>query len=342
MHWKILTNDSTPDTVIGDWLFESNIPPWRRPPESIRALNRKEAPSLRPKDQDKGKVYVMPPCEGDVEKSYNRINAALMLRRPILVKGVAGIGKSSLAYYLSYVLGLGAPLIWPINSKSTLKDGLYHYDAVGHLSAARSSDNTDISSFIRLNALGTALLPWKKPRVLLIDEIDKSSYDLPNDLLYILEDGRFSIPELMREKTDSPFSIQTADVPLSEMNPDPCVHSVPQSGVVEMYHPPVMVMTSNNERDFSDAFKRRCIVLDFQPHKADSLWDIVCQHLKGEFPSTKQKPAKQGTPVEDLRSFFDQLVQEDWPTDKVLQAMFLIAHDSGTVDVETIRNILRR
>ncbi|MFM6527076.1 MAG: MoxR family ATPase, partial [Dolichospermum sp.] len=99
-----------------------------------------------------------------------------------------GTGKTSLAYAVAYELGLGEVLHWPITTRTTLKDGLYSYDAIGRLQDAKDKDKdnlAEIGKYINLGSLGTALLPSEKPRVLLIDEIDKSDIDLPNDLLHI-------------------------------------------------------------------------------------------------------------------------------------------------------------
>lgn len=150
------------------------------------------------------------------------INAALFLRRPLLVTGRPGTGKSTLAYAVAEELKLGPVLRWPITSRSTLQEGLYRYDAIGRLreenlrqlrdrvhSTADSSaedcgqlhDNSlacDIGRHLRLGPLGTALLAYDRPRVLLIDEIDKSDIDLPNDLLNVFEEGEYEIDELTR------------------------------------------------------------------------------------------------------------------------------------------------
>jgi len=137
------------------------------------------------------------------------VNAALYLRRPLLVTGQPGSGKSTLAYAVASELKLGELLHWPVNSRTKLTDGLYHYDAIArlrdaNLAQARGKANTyaeDIGYYLTLGPLGTALLPVPKeanPRVLLIDEIDKSDMDFPNDLLHVFEEGEFNIPELQR------------------------------------------------------------------------------------------------------------------------------------------------
>ena len=90
-------------------------------------------------------------------------------------------------------------LRWSITSKSTLKDGLYLYDALGRLEELKrtgeTSDDSDIGRFIELGPLGTALLPTDWPQAPLIDEIDKSDLALPNDLVHIFEEGEYSIPK---------------------------------------------------------------------------------------------------------------------------------------------------
>jgi MoxR-like ATPase len=133
------------------------------------------------------------------EKENDFVNSALYLRLPLLVTGKPGTGKSSLAYAVAHELKLGRVLRWPITSRSTLQEGLYRYDAIGHIQEANLTRKMpDIGQFIRLGPLGTALLPSRYPHPLLIDEIDKSDIDLPNDLLNIFEEGEFEIPELAR------------------------------------------------------------------------------------------------------------------------------------------------
>src|SRR5262249_38678447 len=139
------------------------------------------------------------------DKTIELVNAALYLRRPLLITGRPGTGKSSLIYAVAWELRLGEVLRWSITSRSTLQQGLYHYDAIGRLQDSQLGGTTtekrlppDISKYLKLGPLGTALLPTARPRALLIDEIDKSDLDLPNDLLNIFEEGEFPIPELER------------------------------------------------------------------------------------------------------------------------------------------------
>ena len=147
MTWPIIKKDNTPPKIElffekeePDWLRIDQIPPWRQPSEEMQKQlpwsKRLSPAQMNSKDQKRGIRYVVPPLRSQHNiNAYHQINAALMLRRPLLVKGVPGIGKSSLAYYIACMLGLGKPLVWPINSKTTLQSGLYHYDAVGHLGA---------------------------------------------------------------------------------------------------------------------------------------------------------------------------------------------------------------
>ena len=193
------------------------------PPPSWRPFGREDA-SGKSRRQHKGETFQCPPEVVDI------VNAALYLRRPLLITGKPGTGKSSLAYAVAQELALGEVLYWPITTRTTLKSGLYDYDAIGRLQDVRQKERLleergegapqtldieeelqSIGSYITLGPLGTALIPADKPRVLLIDEIDKSDIDLPNDLLVALEEGRFEIPELVRIKEKAPkVSVRTA------------------------------------------------------------------------------------------------------------------------------------
>lgn len=204
------------------------------------------------------------------------VNAALYLRRPLLVTGKPGTGKSTLAAAIGYELGLGPVLNWPVTSRSTLDNALYRYDAIGRLQEAnlRPGQNDleppDIGRYLRLGPLGTALLPWSRPRVLLVDELDKSDIDLPNDLLNVFEEGEFEITELSRLPDEqSLVTVRTHDG-------EECVI---ERGRVRCRAFPVVVITSNGEREFPPAFRRRCLQLTIQPPSAAKLRRIVAAQL---------------------------------------------------------------
>ncbi|SNS80844.1 AAA family ATPase [Actinacidiphila glaucinigra] len=211
------------------------------------------------------------------------VNAALYLRRPLLVTGEPGSGKSTLAHSVAYELGLGRVLGWPIVSRSTLRDGLYQYDAIGRLQdlqierSAGTSGAEDsaggIGRYIRLGALGTALLPSSRPRVLLIDELDKSDIDLPNDLLNVLEEGEFTIPELERIADRAPEVAVRDD--------DGRIVTV-RHGKIRCNAFPFIVLTSNGERDFPAPLMRRCIHLQIGVPDKERLAGMVRAHFGDE------------------------------------------------------------
>ncbi|MFF0509739.1 AAA family ATPase [Streptomyces sp. NPDC004250] len=290
------------------WVFRGPAglpepPPWRRFPASRR-------PEARRHLMDGDEVAV--------------VNAALHLRRPLLVTGRPGTGKSSLAWALAEDLGLGEVLRWPVNSRSTLADALYRYDAVGRLRETslqrereplrgparrlkrRTVQNHDIGNYLRLGPLGTALASADRPRVLLIDELDKSDIDLPNDLLVVLEEGEFEIPELAR----LPEAQQTTDVLVTGSKERIRV----QRGVVTCGQFPIVVMTSNGEREFPPAFLRRCVRLDLRDPDEARLRDIVRQNL-GEDALAQ---------AEDLiETFLGRAAVQSQATDQLLAAVHL-------------------
>lgn len=246
------------------------------------------------------------------EQEIMLVNAALYLRRPLLVTGKPGTGKSSLAYAVAHELKLGRVLTWPITSRSSLTEALYRYDAIGRLQEAqRKNEDPDIGQFIRLGPLGTALLPTELPQVLLIDEIDKSNIDLPNDLLNIFEAGEYEIPELTRLGKQYP-KVKVLD---HFGNQDITI----RDGKVSCRAFPFVIITSNGERELPPPFLRRCIRLDIPVPDADKLDSIVAAHF-----------GKDGQPtLEQRKALVEQFLSRrqkgggDLATDQLLNAIYL-------------------
>jgi MoxR-like ATPase len=259
--WKIYRGDGQ----THDRIKLPDAPPWRQ--------FRDDAQGTAEQQQLKGESY-QPPAE-----AIDMVNAALSLRRPLLITGNPGTGKSTLAYAVARELGLGTVLKWAITTRTTMKDGLYSYDAIARLQDAQASgqDNRqETGNYITLGALGTAFVPADLPRVLLIDEIDKSDIDLPNDLLNLFEDGEFPIPELQRLEMEQ-AEVRTID---REAGKQRKVHVL--DGVVRCRAFPLVIMTSNGERDFPPPFLRRCLRFRMPNPSPKELQGIVEKHLGEE------------------------------------------------------------
>jgi MoxR-like ATPase len=252
------------------------------------------------------------------------VNAALHLRRPLLLTGSPGSGKSTLVSLIAAELDLGKPLNWYITSRSTLTDGLFQYDALGRLHAASTNSDQDsaapvgVEDFVTLGPLGTALASRHKPRAVLIDEIDKSDFDLPGDLLNVLEEGEYEIPPLVRDAR----KIGGADGDLVShrvRGADREVYTV-DNGVIRRVHWPVIVMTSNGERAFPAPFLRRCVRYEMAtptPRFLESVVDGYLDKVEGE---NRKK----------IVEFAQRLVAgERLAIDQLLNYLYLVTSDDG-------------
>jgi MoxR-like ATPase len=268
------------------------------------------------------------------------VNAALYLRRPLLVTGLPGTGKSSLAYAVARELQLGPVLRWSINSRSTLGEGLYQYDALARLRDANLEHlgrgpggagegagpgpgrAVDVGRYLRLGPLGTALLPADRPRVLLIDELDKSDIDLPNDLLHVFEEGGYEVAELVRVADLAP-EVEVLTDGGGEGDGD---RVVIRGGRVRCSAFPFVVLTSNGERELPPAFLRRCLRLDILVPDLHRLRRIVLAHLGETEPAA----------IEQLLSeFLDRRDSGQMlATDQLLNAIFLVAQGRITEGLE--------
>jgi MoxR-like ATPase len=298
-------------------------PPWRKSKGPAIERSLSSGDGLPPRFEASDEVVQM-------------VNTALYLRRPLLVTGKPGSGKSSLAEAVAWELKLGKPLRWPINTRSNLQEGLYRYDAIGRLqeaallreggqSSPSGTTGPHITEFLRLGPLGTALAPSKYPRVLLIDEIDKSDIDLPNDLLNVFEEGEFEVPELSRlsraggnEKSD----VRTLD--------DQWVPT--DHGWVQCHAFPLVIMTSNGEREFPPAFLRRCLQLDLKEPGLEQLQDIVRVHL-GEDAVTRSLPL--------IQTFLERRSKQTLATDQLLNAIYLATQVPGAQqDMDVLLDVI--
>jgi MoxR-like ATPase len=177
------------------------------------------------------------------------VDCALALERPLLIKGEPGTGKTLLAQAISEAIGLDL-IHWPVKSTTRAQDGLYVYDTVQRLYDARFGDGDvkDIRRYIKLGPLGKAFASSQR-QLLLIDEVDKADLEFPNDLLHEIDRMRFTIPETGDE--------------------------------VVATNRPVVIITSNNEKELPDAFLRRCFFHYIRFPDRETMEAIVAVHYPG-------------------------------------------------------------
>ena len=378
--WKIFQGDGK---IKNDWKLPD--PPNWRP-------FGKESDTGKTRREIRGETFQAR------EEEIKMVNAALYLRRPLLVTGKPGTGKSSLAYAVARELDLGEVLYWPITTRTTFKDGLYNYDAIARLqelqqrklqqqdtpsqpSQEEQQKEEDekpknliqsIEKYITLGPLGTALLPSEKPRILLIDEIDKSDIDLPNDLLTIFEEGRFEIPELVRIKKEVPTAtVRTAYTADTKGASQFCTLAVLKStetletlgvyllwvmlfnpnstaeiceGVVKCTTFPFVILTSNGERDFPPPFLRRCLRLTMKEPDKKDLVKIIAAHLGEDMKDPKNLNELKKEPQDLDRlvtNFIESKKTETLANDQLLNALFMVTKGRVSTEDPLIKQLLQ-
>src|ERR1700704_6887659 len=221
------------------------------------------------------------------------VNASIVLERPLLIKGEPGTGKTVLAEEVAKALG--APLLtWHVKSTTKAQQGLYEYDAVSRLRDSQLGDSkvSDIKNYIKRGKLWDAFTYEKRP-VLLIDEIDKADIEFPNDLLLELDRMEF-------------FVYETGET-------------------IKAVQRPIILITSNNEKELPDAFLRRCFFHYIKFPERETMQKIVDVHYPGikqklvsealnvfyqirDVPGLKKKPS-----TSELLDWLKLLLNEDIP-----------------------------
>ena len=180
------------------------------------------------------------------------VNVSIALGQPLLLTGEPGTGKTRLAFSIAHELGLGAPRIFHTKTTSTARDMFYRYDSLGHFHDAQLKDTgkIDVRQYITYEALGQAIIDSKNKRsVVLIDEVDKAPRDLPNDVLNELENMQFTIKE-----TGESFEAHESNRP-------------------------IMILTSNSEKNLPDAFLRRVVYYHIPFPDKETLEKIITNRL---------------------------------------------------------------
>jgi MoxR-like ATPase len=230
-------------------------------------LSDEVKPTWRPEQLNKATGY-LPDAH-----LVDAMNVSLLLGQPLLLTGEPGTGKTQFAYYVSWMLGLHPPLVFDTKSTSTARELFYSYDALGRFRDAQSKRGgsmfSDQLEYITWSALGEAILraaegddfkllspssphSHERKSVVLIDEVDKAPRDFPNDILNEVESLYFRIPELRDPKSNAAFTVEA------------------KAGLR-----PIIILTSNSEKNLPDPFLRRCVYYNILPPKKPELLKIV-------------------------------------------------------------------
>ena len=322
-----LTDASNPVRPLEDAKAFPKPPPWR----DLSELLRSSDPVVENLNKGKGMIVDAkvaeavnagadppPPAHGDRQAGHRQVEPRL--RRGVPARSGQGAG---LAHHVAHHPGPGVVFVRRRRSPSGRLPGGAHRAGVAVVARWLGWGRprpSDVGRYIRLGPLGTALLPAPLPRVLLIDEIDKSDVDLPNDLLHVFEEGRFQIPELARLPREPEYE----RIDVFPHDSDKMV-SVPRDRI-QCDAFPFVVLTSNGERAFPPAFLRRCIRLHIQEPQIPELIRIVEARLK---PPPSYEAAVTGL----IKEFFRRREtptadgKTDLATDQLLNAVQLLIKD---------------
>lgn len=235
------------------------------------------------------------------EELLSSVNVAIALKKPLLIKGEPGTGKTMLAQAVANSLGKKL-IIWNIKSTTKAQDGLYMYDTIQRLYDGQFGEEgvDDIARYIKLGKLGEAF-ESEEQVVLLIDEIDKADLEFPNDLLWELDQMEFYIHETKR--------------------------------TVKAKHRPIVIITSNAEKELPDAFLRRCIFhyIDF-PDAA-----LMEEIIKTHYPNVEENLMKSAMQVfYDIRTIRD--IRKKPSTSELID--WINALQIGGISADTLRKNL--
>lgn len=230
------------------------------------------------------------------------VNIAISLQKPLIIKGEPGTGKTMLARSIADSIGMRL-IVWNIKSTTKAKDGLYFYDTVQRLNDARFQDRdiSDIRQYIKHGKLAEAFLSEQRA-VLLIDEVDKADIEFPNDLLNELDEMSFYIPETKETITAK--------------------------------HRPVVIITSNSEKDLPDAFLRRCVFHYIEFPDYELMKDIIAVHHPAIHKQLLEKALKifyEIRKMEDLRKRPSTSELIDW-----IKVLLLTAVDTDKISLKNI------
>ena len=296
--------------------------------------------------------FDIPPYDPD-NGLVTAVNIAIALKRPLLVRGMPGTGKSRLAESIAFDL-YGKDyknhlFEWKIKSTSKAKDGLYSYDHLKRLRDAQMKESVEIDidkhdRYLKFGPLGQAFLLGAKEKntnrpIILIDEIDKAEIDFPNDLLTEMENKEFEIDEI-DENQGFNINLRGVTVKISKKNTAKSAN-------------PIIIITSNDERELSDAFLRRCIFYYIDLPDKEKLIAIVKAHLKFEYQKANDGDKINVTNIENnittlVGSFFklqkemlDEEMNKIPTTSEVLDFIKSVAylHQQGTITKEQLQQI---